>query len=243
MGVARLLAKGWIVFCIFACANTVSRLAVAGWPLLSAIQSSVIPGFLFGAMGLLFIVGYGISSGHLPSRLVLASWMPGFNEIVLVTFLLASFLFQTMPGHIGWGLPDALQAAMGFAVPSQRALAGVLVQCDLSTALIVPAALAWLLAFIFIGSAISRLRISAGLVRLERKRRIEPLGPSGVALVTGFAAVAGIQLLYIGSLFRLLPCNVLGGVFGDLLIGAAPLMLAYLCAAALVNLLASNPEN
>jgi hypothetical protein len=93
-----------------------------------------------------------------------------------------------------------------------------------------------------LGSAISRLRITAALVRLERKRRVEPLGPQGIALVLGVAAVAGIQFLFMGTLYRMLPCNALGGISGALLIGLAPLMLAYLIFAALTNLLATHPE-
>jgi hypothetical protein len=40
----------------------------------------------------------------------------------------------------------------------------------------------------------------------------------------------------------MLPCNALGGISGALLIGLAPLMLAYLIFAALTNLLATHPE-
>jgi len=55
--------------------------------------------------------------------------------------------------------------------------------------------------------------------------------------------VAGIQLMFMGSLFRLLSCASLGGILGGVLIGLAPLMLGYLIFAAITNLLAISPEN
>ncbi len=62
----------------------------------------------------------------------------------------------------------------------------------------------WLLSFIYLGSALSRIRLAAGLVRLERKERHEALGDVPLAFVTGVVAVVGIQLLAIGSLYPLL---------------------------------------
>jgi thiosulfate reductase cytochrome b subunit len=243
MGVARLLAKGWVFFCVFAAAHAIARAARAGVPIPAAIEPATICVFLFGAMGVLFIAGYGLSSGHLLSRLKPLHFVPGFNEIVFVTFAILSFAVQIASPHpFGAGL-NALETAIRFAVPGQRALEGSLARCGIDGGRAFASAASWLLAFIFLGSALSRLRLSAALVRLERKRRIEPLGPSGIALVQGFATVAGIQLLFVGSLYRLLPCAVLSGILGPVLAGAGPLMLAYLAAAALTNLLAINPES
>ena len=132
---------------------------------------------------------------------------------------------------------------MRFAVPGQRVLADNLARCGLDGGRMFGAACAWLLAFVFLGSAISRVRMAAGLVRLERKRRVEPLGATGIASVLGVAAVAGFQLLFVGSLFRMLPCSTISGLVGTVLMGAAPLMLTYLVAAAVTNLLAMNPDN
>jgi hypothetical protein len=243
MGVARLLAKGWVFFCVFAGAHAIVRLARAGVPLPSALQPAAVSGFLFGAMGVLFIAGYGLSSGHLLSRLKPVHFVPGFNEIVFVVFAVLSFAVQVTSPHIfGSGL-NALETAMRFGVPGQRALEAALARCGIDGGRASASAVSWLLAFVFLGSAISRLRLAAALVRLERKRRIEPLGPSGIALIQGFATVAGIQVLFVGSLFQFLPCPALSGIFGAVLIGAAPLMLAYFAAAALTNLLATNPES
>jgi hypothetical protein len=242
MGVARLLAKGWVFFCVFAAAHAIARAAHAGVPVIAALQPGAICVFLFGAMGVLFIAGYGLSSGHLLSRLKPLHFVPGFNEIVFVAFAVVSFTVQvTSPHAFGAGL-NALETAIRLAVPGQRALEAALARCGIDGGRAFASAVSWLLAFIFLGSAISRLRLAAALVRLERKRRIEPLGPSGIALVQGFAAVAGIQLLFVGSLFRFLPCTALSGILDAVLIGAAPLMLAYLVAAALTNLLAINAE-
>ena len=96
--------------------------------------------------------------------------------------------------------------------------------------------------FLFLGSSLSRIRLAAGIVRLERKAHPDTLGAPLLALVLGVAAVIGIQFLYVGSLFAFLPCSVLSGIAGDVLIGIAPLMLVYLIVAALTNLLALGPE-
>jgi hypothetical protein len=243
MGVARLLAKGWMVFCVFAAAHAVARALRPGIPPFSAVEPNAIAFFLFGAMGLLFVAGYGLSSGHLLSRFKPVHVLPGFNELVFLAFLVLSLVVQIAPHHPSWGILNALEAAVRFAVPGQRALADGLARCNLDSGGSFAAASAWLLAFVFLGSAMSRVRMAAGVVRLERKRRIEPLGPTGIAFVLGLAAVAGIQLLFVGSLFRLLPCSILSGLLGAVLIGAAPLMLAYLIAAAVINLLATSSDN
>ena len=242
MGVARLLAKGWVVVCLFVAGHALFRALSSHVPLTPALASVVVPMVLFGAMGLLFIAGYGLSSGHLLSRFRPMHFMPGFDQIVFILFVLLSFLIQVAPHHLSWGILNALETAVRFAVPGQRGLEGSLLRCNLDGGRTFSAAAAWLLAFVFLGSAISRLRITAALVRLERKRRIEPLGAQGIALVLGVAAVAAIQLLFMGTLYRMLPCGVLAGITGALLIGLAPLMLAYLIFAALTNLLATQPE-
>lgn len=243
MGVARLLAKGWIAFCIFAGAHAVARSLHSGERVLAALESNGVATFLFGAMGVLFIAGYGLSSGHLLRRFKPAHILPGFNEIVFVAFLVLSFAIQIAPHHLSWGVLSALESAVRFAVPGQRALEAAVTRCDLDGGRAFASASAWLLAFVFLGTALSHVRMAAGLVRLERKRRIEPLGPAGIAFVLGLAAVAGIQFLFIGSLYPSLPCAMLSGLLGAVLIGAAPLTLAYLAAAALTNLLAMNPDN
>ncbi|HSC18381.1 MAG TPA: hypothetical protein VLC74_05660 [Rhizomicrobium sp.] len=243
MGIARLLAKGWATVCIFAGAHALVRTLAGGAPLAQAIPASAIPVFLFGAMGLLFAAGYGLSSGHLLSRFKPVHVLPGFNEWVFIAFALVSFAAQVTRAQIASGVLDALEAALRFAVPAQRALENSLTRCSLDGHRALAAAVAWLLALIFLASALSHIRMQAALVRLERKRRIEPLGPTGIAFVLGVVAVIGIQFLYIGSIFRMLPCSALGGLGGNVLTGLAPLMLAYLVAAALTNLLATSPEH
>ena len=65
MGIARLLAKGWAVFCVFAGAQALGRAVLSGDPQMAeALLGTAIPVFLFGAMGLLFVAGYGLSSGE-----------------------------------------------------------------------------------------------------------------------------------------------------------------------------------
>jgi hypothetical protein len=241
MGVARLLAKGWMVICLFVAGHALVRALNGHVPPVPALESAAIPMLLFGAMGFLFIAGYGLSSGHLLSRFKPMQVAPGFDEIVFILFVLLSFLIQITP-HLSSGILNALETAIRVAVPGQRALDEHLLRCNLDGGRTFSAAVAWLLAFVFLGSAISRLRMAAALVRLERKRRIEPLGPQGIAFVLGIAGVAGIQLLFMGALYRWLSCSLLSGITGALLIGLAPLMLAYLIFAALTNLLATHPE-
>ncbi|MDE3115018.1 MAG: hypothetical protein KGL26_05390 [Pseudomonadota bacterium] len=248
MGVARLLAKGWVVFCLFAGAYALAGDLTAGAALGEVVPAVVLAVLLFGAMGLLFIGGYALATaggnGPFLARIKPHHILPGFNEIIFVVFALASLAVQEfyLPGHLSGGLLGVLQAAVEFAVPGHDSLEVALGICGLDGGRMFAGAFAWLLAFIYLGSALSHVRLAAGLVRLERKVRSEALGPTGLAAVLGFAAVIGVQFLYVGSLFSLLPCSVLRGIPGDLLIGIAPLMLAYLIVAALINLLALGPE-
>lgn len=247
MGIARLLAKGWVMFCLFAGAYALDNAAMHGMSVLHIVPLVLLSVFLFGAMGLLFIGGYGISGGGsipLRERLKPHHTLPGFNESVFIVFVFASFAVQTayVPDHVSGGILRALQAAIEFAVPGQRGLEEVLGLCRLDGGRMFASAFAWLLALIYLGSALSRIRLTAGIVRLERKQRPETLGPVGLAVVLGLAAVIGIQLLYMGSLFSLLPCETVRGIPGQMLTGMAPLMLAYLVVASLANLVALGPE-
>lgn len=243
MGVARLLAKGWVLVCGYAGAYVLySTLATGAWQTAAAVTVCTL---LFAAMGLLFIGGYGASAA-LPQwkRLKPLHLLPGFNEIVFLLFVVLSFADQMLyaPWHVQGVVTDGLESAIYYAVFGQRALVDALGNCALDGGRVFASAFAWLLALIYIASAMSRLRLSAGIIRIERTLRPEPLGPIGLAVVVGVAAVTGIQFLFIGTIFRLLPCAAYAGVGGALLIGLAPLMLAYLVVAALAALLAAGHE-
>src|ERR1700760_4470642 len=128
MGIARLLAKGWIIFCLFAGAHALRIALASGLALESSAFAIGICVALFAAMGLLFVGGFGVS-GSLPGtpmleRLRPHHLIPGFNEIVFVLFVALSFLNQALfaADNIGTGAPGALEAAVYFAVPGQRAL-------------------------------------------------------------------------------------------------------------------------
>lgn len=248
MGMARLLAKGWVVFCLFAGGHALRIALTGGVPAPRAIATIAICTLLFAAMGLLFVGGYAVATDHgrppLLQRLKPHHVLPGFNEIVFLAFVALSFADQIAfaPDYMQSPMVDALKSAIFFVVPGQRALDRALLPCGLDGGRIFASAFAWLLAIIYLGSAVSRLRLAAGLIRIERAKRPEALGPSLLALLLGAAAVVGIQFLYVGTAFAFLPCSAYTEVTGALLVGLAPLMLAYLIVAALANLLATGPE-
>jgi len=248
MGIARLLAKAWIVFCVFAGAHAL-RFAVTTdmpGPSLVAIAICMV---LFAAMGLLFAGGFGVSAGmpgtSFKARLGFHHVVPGFNEIVFLSFVVLSFVDQVWfaPLDLQSGVVLALERAIYFAVPGQRALVQSLDACSLDGGRLFAAAFAWLLAIIYLGSACSRLKLTAGIIRLERNTRPEGLAPAVRAFCLGIVAVVGVQFLFVGSAYPWLNCSAFDNITGALLIGLAPLMLAYLVVAALATLLASSPES
>lgn len=248
MGIARLLAKGWIVFCLFAGAHALRIALASGLPPESSLPAIIICVLLFGAMGLLFAGGFGVSAG-LPgtpfrSRLGLDHAVPGFNEIVFLSFVCLSFANQVWfaPHYLSGNAVTPMEQAIYFAVPGQRALVASLDACSLDGGRIFSSSFAWLLAVVFLASACSRLKLQAGIIRLERNARPEGLNPTIRAFCLGLVAVVGVQFLFVGSAYPWFHCSAFADIAGELLIGLAPLMLAYLVVAALATLLASSPE-
>jgi hypothetical protein len=249
MGIARLLAKGWIIFCLFAGAHALRFAIQQGQPLQSSLSGIGICDLLFMAMGLLFVGGFGVSAGHFSGMPLLERFkphhlIPGFNEMVFCLFVVLSFLNQAFvaPDTIDRNAVNALQAAVYFIVPGQRALVAALETCTMDGGRVFSAAFAWLLAIVYLASAASRLRLQAGLIRLEASDRPQILGPTLRAFLFGIVAVVSIQFLFVGSALPWLHCSAFADVTGTLLIGLAPLMLAYLIVAALASLMASAPE-
>ena len=248
MGIARLLAKGWILFCLFAGAHALRIALESGQPVASSLFAIGICMILFAAMGLLFAGGFGVSAGlpgtSFKSRLGLGHFMPGFNEIVFLLFVCLSFANQVWfaPLHLNGNAVRPLEQAVYFAVPGQRALVDALDTCSLDGGRIFASAFAWTLAVVYLASACSRLKLQAGIIRLERNTRPEGLGPALRAFCLGLVAVVGVQFLFVGSAYPWFPCSAFADITGALLIGLAPLMLTYLVVAALATLLASSPE-
>ena len=248
MGAARLLAKGWVVFCFYVGGLALAGAVAHGAQLDAAAPRLAVCTLLFAAMGILFVGGYGISAGlsltHTLARLKPVHLAPGFNDLVFVAFALAAFYVQAglAPLHLQGAPFDALQGAARFAVFGQHVLDDRLAACNLDGNRTLASAFAWLLAFIFLGSALSRVRLASALVRFERKARPEALGPQALAFGLGIAAMIGFQALYVGTAWLMMPCKPLGGLVGEALIGLGPLMLAYLIFAAVANLLALGPE-
>ncbi len=248
MGIARLLAKGWIVFCLFAGGHALNIALARGFPLGPSLFEIGVCVLLFAAMGLLFIGGFGaaagFSGGSLSERLSPAQLVPSFDEVVFLAFVLLSFLNQVLvaPQAMERGGAGALERAIHFLVPGQRALVQALSGCSMDGGRVFAASFAWLLAIVFLASACSRLNLTAGIIRLEAARRPPLLGPTLRAFLLGLVAVVGIQFLFVGSAYPWLMCSAFTDISGALLIGLAPLMLAYLIVAALASLLASSPE-
>jgi hypothetical protein len=242
MGVARLLAKGWVVFCLFAGAHALSLAIGRGAEPFPSLQAIAICVGLFGAMGLLFIAGFGASTGTL-QRPRAPRW-PGFNEVVFIAFVALSFANQVYfaPLLIDHPAAQGIEFAMSNAVPGQRAFEDVLDQCKLDGGRTFAAAFTWLLALIFVASSVSRVGLTAGILRLDHMLRPSGFGPTMLAAIYGFNAIVLFQLLYVGSLYPWIGCWIFPDVTGALLIGLAPLMLAYLIVAALATLKASGPE-
>jgi hypothetical protein len=255
MGIARLLAKGWIFFCLFAGAHAVRLALISGMPPASSVAAITICAGLFMAMGLLFVGGFGASVAHFapahgeswPQRLRPHHLLPGFDEAVFTIFVVLSFLNQAFvaPNVTGNGGAGALEAAIAFLVPGQRALVDSLESCAMVGGRSFAAAFTWLLAIIYLGSTVSRLKLAAGLIRLEAGDRPQLLGPTLRAFLFGIVAIVGIQFLAVGSAYPWFDCGAYTDtdITGAVLIGLAPLMLAYLIVAALASLLASSPES
>jgi len=248
MGVARLLAKAWFVFCLFAAAYAFQRALAAGVPLAAIAVPVAVCAALFCAMGLLFVAGFGASASPFGPAMIAqlkpGHFVPSFNEIVFLAFAGLIFAAQTiyLPSHVSDTVLGSLQAAARYVVPGQGALEDRLGVCGLDGGRVIASSVSWLLAFIFLGSALSRVRLAAGILRLERAANPEPLGPTTLTYVLGIAAVVMIQLFFVGSIYSLLPCDIAIGLTGELAIGLGPLTLAYLISAALTDLLALGPE-
>ena len=248
MGIARLLAKGWLLFCIVAGGHGLHLALASGMAPPDAWLAIGVCTLLFAAMGLLFIGGFGVSGG-LPGT-PLKDWLrphhllPGFNETVFLAFVLLSFLMQVglAPVLLDQPAAQALERAVAFAIPGQHALVRGLDACAMDGGRIFAAAFSWTLAVIYLASACSRLRLQAGLIRLEQGAKPEIIGPALRAFLYGAAAVAAIQYLVVGSAFPLLGCRAYADITGELITGLAPLMTAYLIVAAMASLLASAPE-
>ena len=248
MGVARLLAKGWVVFCLFAGAHALVLALRQGEPFFAALAAVTVCVVLFAAMGLLFVGGFGASfgSGSPWTRIRPRDFKPDFNEIVFVAFLALSFALQAffVAPSIGNSVYEALQRAIYFAVPGQIVLARRLLGCQLGPHILrmaLNSAFTWLLAIIFVASAVSRIGLTAGLLRLERMRNPSAFGLTLLAAIYGFVAIVGFQLFYVGSIYPWLGCAAFIDVAGAVLTGLLPLLLAYLIVAALATLKASGP--
>lgn len=248
MGAARLLAKGWVLICLFSGAHALRFAFQGGGDLKTVVPQVLIAVALFAAMGLLFVGGYGASSDgfhHHTAKLkdrAFAIALPDFNDVVLFVFAALSFAIQVWwaPLHLDGPLSLGLERAIGFAVPGHDEIAGRLSVCSLDGGRVFASAFTWLLAIVFAASAISRLKQAADTVRLDRVLHPQSLSLTALAATLGIIAIIGVQCLFVGSLLSLLPCSAFAGIGGDLLIGLGPLILAYVVYASLAVLLASG---
>ncbi len=105
-----------------------------------------------------------------------------------------------------------LENAIFFVVPGQRALMHALEGCTLDGGRSFAAAFTWLLAVIYLGSAVSRLKLQAGLIRLEAGEHPQAIGPTLRAFLFGIVAVVGIQFLFVGSAYPWLNCSAFADI-------------------------------
>jgi hypothetical protein len=243
MGVARFLAKSWIVLCLFAGGHGLAQSIGAGTLPLEALLHTAPVVILFTAMGLLFVGGYGASAHNFFATLKVDHVMPHFTDIVFALFAALSLLDQIAiaPHYATGSLSDAIETPLNL-IPGQRAFIRALAPCSLDGGRIFASAIAWLLAFVLFGSSLSRLRLASGLLRLERNRRVPPLSAGVAALLLGVTSIVGIQLLLIGSLYAFVPCSTFATITGEVLIGLGPLLLAYMVITALTALMATGAE-
>lgn len=251
MGVSRLLAKAWIVICLYAGAHALRFALFSGGDVSAAALQVLEAVLLFAAMGLLFAGGYGLSKDAFRHRAAAilkdgkpSHALPLFNDAVFLVFAALSFADQVWyaPGHLNGPVTDALEGALYFAVPGHAVVVDRLGECILDGGRVFESSFAWLLAIVFAASAISRLKQTAEAMRADRKLHRQSLSPTGLAGVLGILAVAGIQCLFVGSVLDLVPCSYYAGLPGALLIGLAPLLFAYVVYAALAALLASGAQ-
>lgn len=248
MGIVRLLAKGWIAVCLFAGAMALHLAATGGSDPYELALPIFVCLMLFVAMGLLFVGGFSLSAAHSGlkglKRFDWARLVPGFNEAAFLVFMTLSFLnlIWFAPAHLTGPIADLLEKAIAFAVPGQRALEAAVTPCMIDGGRVLTSSFSWFLALIYLCSCASRIRITAAALYAERSLRPEALGERTHAVFVGVVALVGVQLLYVGSLYRLLPCDLFAGIFGALVVGLAPLMLAYAVIAAMAALLAMGKK-
>ena len=243
MGVARLLAKGWIVLCLYAGAHEVHALLFSGAALTETLVHVGLSVTVFMAMGLLFLGGYGLSNGHL-TEIKPAQLLPHFTDIVFLLFAILSFIDQTMvaPHNVAGSIAEEIENAVAFALPGQRTLVDALSPCALDGGRVFASAVTWVLAFVLLGSSLSRLKLSAGLLRLERLRRPGGLSAGAAAFLLGALSIIGIQLLLVGTAYLYIPCDVFTTIPGQVLIGLGPILLAYVTLGALTALMATGND-
>lgn len=247
MGVARLLAKIWVLVCLFAGAHAVFALLQNGGDTSVLLPQSVAAVALFTAMGLLFVTGYGASycgfhKNQAPDGRHRFLAPPSFNDVVLYAFAALSFAVQVWfaPGHVSGPVIEAVEKALTFAVPGHRVLVDRLGQCGLDGGRVFASSFAWLLALIYAASALSRLHHAAKAIHRDRLLWPQRFGPVALAAIIGIVAVVAVQAVFVGSALAIVPCSLIAGLTGNLVIGLAPLVLAYLVVAAMAALLASG---
>lgn len=243
---ARLVAKVWVMFCLYAGALALN-LALPGSPdawaeaarICGATLLYLCTGFLFAGMAVRLL--------HRRETLIRHSWRDiDFNDVLFGIFLFLTFCDQAFfaPDHLAGVFSQSVEQAAFYAVPGQRALSRLVHSCTMDGGRIFASAFSWCLALIWFGSALSRLKISAGLLRAAWS--VAPDRTRGLtsAVLLGLCAAAGIQVLYAGSGIRFLPCSMTAGIAGGLLTGLAPLLLVYVIITALTGLIAgAQPQD
>ncbi len=234
MGIARLLAKGWIVFCLFAGGarlaprpgqrRAAGAIAVRGGHLRDSVRRH-------GPVVRRRLRRLGRIARHpFKARLGLHHLMPGFNEIVFLFSSVLSFVNQVWfaPRNLAGDVVGPLERR---SISSCRASARwsrrwmpAAWMAGASSPPPSPGCWRWSI-WPRPARGSNCRRASSGWSATPRP---EGLGPSIRAFCLGVVAVVGVQFLFVGSAYPWLNCSAFDDITGALLIGLAPLMLAYL---------------
>ena len=195
---------------------------------------------------LVFTVGAGILKGLLGTTLAFLLLQPFKGRKVVRALLVIPFTLPIAVSVLGWKwMFDSQFSVINWAL-SRLQLIGAYGSPDWPVWLGQPwlALLSVMFVNVWRGFPFSAIVLMAGMTSVAPEI-IEAAKVDGATFMQRFRKVIVpmiAPILFVGSAFPWLNCSAFADVTGALLIGLAPLMLAYLIVAALASLMASAPE-